>query len=218
MKATLTVLAAAGALALGGCSASDEPQDPEPSATTSATVQDPNLNENAGCELVTAKERSGLLGSKVDTVTQADARDKGTQCRWQSDKGLIQVTDLAATEWAKTLPDLVANMEKSAQIKEKSDREQLDAAKKLLKGADSFDGKQACAAFTTLAELGGDPKGTNATVSYVPIDAQTVGISAQQCTGGRLTSIIVTKPDLKQSKAFERRVLSVLKSAHRRAV
>jgi hypothetical protein len=213
MRSTLLAVAAVTALALGACSSTEEPQTEETSE-----VQDPNLNENAGCELLTAKERSRLLGSKLDSVAQADARERGVQCRWQSDKGLIQVTDLQATEWAKTLPDLVANMEKSAELTDQGDKDQLEAAKKLLDGAEDFNAKQACEAFTTLAELGGEKPGTTTTVTYVPIDEQTVGLSAQQCTKGRLTSIIVTKPDLKQSKAFERTVLKALKAAHRRAV
>lgn len=217
-RAGSALVAAAALVALSACSSSDSEPKAEPSSTASTEKADPKLNESAGCKLLTAKERAALLGSTLDAITASDAKTNAVQCRWDSDKGLIQVTDLAAQDWAKTLPNIVAEMEKSADLKSATDKAQLAKAKKLLEGAKSFTGKQACEAFSTLAEIGGDKAGTTTTVTYLPISDTTIAISAQICTGGRLTSLVFSTPELKKSKAYERKVTIALKAAHKRAV
>lgn len=211
-------LAAVAVLALSGCSSSDDEPTSDPSASATDEVVDESVDENAGCELLTPADREKLLGSKLDAVDSADARRGASQCRWASDKGLVQVTDLAAEDWAKTLPDIVAQMEQSADLGGADGKAQLVEAKKLLDGADSFTGKQACAAFSKLAEIGGDQAGGSTTLTYLPISETAVGISSQTCTDGRLTSIVFSTPDLKESKKYERRVAAALKAAHARAV
>lgn len=205
-------------LAVAGCSSSDEAPKAQPSSTASNEKVDPKLDESAGCKLLSPADRAKLLGSKLDVVVASDARAGAVQCRWESDKGLIQVTDLAAEGWAKTLPNIVAQMEKSADLQKPADKAQLAEAKKLLTGADSFTGKQACRAFSKLAEIGGEKAGTSTTLTYLPISDGVVGISAQTCTGGRLTSLVFSTPELKKSTAYERKVRTALKAAHKRAL
>lgn len=211
------VLAAAMLLALSACSSSDEEPADDPAPSASEEV-DENLDENAGCKLLTAKDREKLLGSQLDAVASSDARRGASQCRWASDQGLVQVTDLAAEDWAKTLPSIVAQMEQSADVGDPASKAQLAEAKKLLAGADSFTGDEACQAFSKLAEIGGDKAGTTTTLTYVPISETAVGISSQTCTGGRLTSIVFSTPKLKKSKQLEGRVADALDAAHRRAL
>lgn len=213
-----TALAVTALLTVVGCTSSDDEPKADPTPTATDEVVDESLDENAGCELLDADDRAALLGSNLNAVAAADAREGAVQCRWASDKGLIQVTDLAAEAWAKTLPEIVAQMEQSAEVQDADGKAQLAKAKKLLSGADSFTGKQACEAFTTLAEIGGDKPGTTTTLSYLPISEEAVGISAQTCSSGRLTSLVFSTPKLKESKAYERKVAAALKAAHARAV
>lgn len=213
-----TAVLAAALVALSACSSSDDDPQSEPSASASSEVVDETVDENAGCELLTAAERKRLLGSPIDAVAGADARESASQCRWTSDKGLIQVTDLAAEDWAKTLPDIVAQLETSTDLGDADSKAQLAEAKKLLDDADSFTGDQACAAFSKLAEISGDRAGTSTTLTYLPISETAVGISSQTCSGGRLTSILFSTPGLKKSKKVERRVAAALAAAHERAL
>lgn len=221
MRRHLAAAAAGVAIVLlSACSSSDSDPSSSPSSSSSSSDSvDPSVDESAGCALLSAPERAALLGSKLDAVVASDARKGAVQCRWSSDKGLIQVTDLAAEDWAKTLPDIVAQMEQSTDLQNAKDKAQLAEAKKLLKDAESFTGDQACKAFSRLAQIDGSVQaGTNMTVTYLPITEDSVGISAQICTGGRLTSLVFSTPDLKQSKQYERKVKVALKAAHARAL
>lgn len=212
------VLVATALLSVAACNSSDDEPKSEPTSTASNEKVDPKLDESAGCTLLNGSERAALLGSKLDVVVAADAREGAVQCRWSSDKGLIQVTDLAAEDWAKTLPDIVAQMEQAADLQKAEDKAQLAEAKKLLAEAESFTGKEACSAFSRLAAISGDKSGTTTTLNYLPISEDAVGISSQTCTGGRLTSLVFSTPELKQSKKYERKVAVALKAAHKRAL
>ena len=208
--AALTLLAACS----GSGSSSDDSAaktSPSPSAST-APVED-----SAACTFLTAEDRQLLAGSAVDTVAASSPFQDGSgQCRWQESEALIQVTTLPAKEWAKSLPKVVTQLESSADLKTDSDKADLARAKKLLTGAASFTDAQACEAFTTLAELGGEKKGSTTTVTTVPITDSASGISAQTCTGGELTSIIYSVPGLTESEQVDKTLTSVLKSAQKR--
>lgn len=212
------VLAVTVTVSVTACSSSGDEPTSDPTSTASNEKVDPKVDESAGCALLNGSERAALLGSELDAVVGADAKEGAVQCRWSSDMGLIQVTDLAAEDWAKTLPDIVAQMEQTADLQKAEDKAQLAEAKKLLAEAESFTGKQACSAFSRLAAIGGDKAGTSTTLNYLPISEDVVGISSQTCTGGRLTSLVFSTPELKQSKKYERRVATALKAAHKRAL
>jgi hypothetical protein len=209
-------VAALAVVLLAACSGSDD-ASPETSATPSTTASAAPLEDSAACSFLTPEERQRLAGVAVDTVVASSPFTAGSgQCRWQDTSALVQVTTLPAKEWAKSLPDVVAQLESSSELSSAADQEDLDRAKKLLAGAASFTDAQACEAFVTLAELGGEKKGSTTTVTTVPITDTESGISAQTCTDGELTSIIYSVPGLKQSAAVDRTVTDVLTSAQER--
>jgi hypothetical protein len=213
-------VAAAALVLLGACGGPDD-ADPKASATPSATASataPPVDPEQIACKALTAADRAKLAGAAVDEIVAASGTDGSSQCRWQSETALIQVTTLPAKQWAKSLPDVVKQLESSSQLTSGKDKKDLEAAKKLLSGADTFDDKQACDAFVTLAELGGEKKGTTTTVTTVPITQTESGISAQTCSDGTLTSVIYSVPGLKETKQVDRTVTTVLASAHKRAL
>ncbi|KAA1395672.1 hypothetical protein [Aeromicrobium ginsengisoli] len=220
LRAAALTLAAGLTLAAcgGGNGGSDakaaKPSGPTPSATAQATV-DP---KEPSCRFLTSSERTKLAGSPVDTVVATSGTAASSQCRWQSATALIQVTTLPAQAWAKTLPDAVKQLESSGDVKTGTDKKELARAKKLLSGATSFTGKQACDAFTTLAEIGGAKPGATTTITLVPISEAESGVSAQMCTSGEMTSLIYSVPDLKKTKAVEAAVTSALASAQKRAL
>ena len=215
LRGAVAVVAVALLAACSGSDDSSSATSPEPSAASAST---PPVEDSAACTFLTAEERQRLAGSAVDTVAASSPFQDGSgQCRWQESQALIQVTTLPAKEWAKSLPQVVTQLESSADLKSDSDKADLARAKKLLTGAASFTDAQACEAFTTLAELGGEKKGSTTTVTTVPITDSESGISAQTCTGGELTSIIYSVPGLKESKQVDKTLTSVLKSAQKRA-
>jgi hypothetical protein len=210
---------AAAALAvtvLAGCSGSDSGGSSPEASPSAAATPDP-IEDSAACTFLTPAERQQLAGVPVDTVVAASAVREGSgQCRWQESTALIQVTTLPAKEWAKSLPDVVKQLESSTDLSSAQDKKDLDRAKKLLAGAASFTDAQACDAFTTLAELGGAKKGSATTVTSVPITETEAGISAQTCTDGALTSVIYSVPGLQQTAEIDQTVTTVLDAAQDR--
>lgn len=211
-------LTVAAGLSLAGCSGGDgdaKTADPTPSASATQATVDP---KEPACSFLTAAERKKLAGSAIDQVVATSGTDQSTQCRWQASSALIQVTTLPAQEWAKTLPQVVKQLEASGDITTPADKKELARAKKLLSGADSFSGDQACEAFTTLAEIGGAKQGATTTITLVPITEAESGISAQMCTSGEMTSLIYSVPGLKQTKATDAAVTQALASVQKRAL
>ena len=216
LRGAVAVVAVALLAACSGSDDSSSAASPKPSAASAST---PPVEDSAACTFLTAEERQRLAGSAVDTVAASSPFQDGSgQCRWQESQALIQVTTLPAKEWAKSLPQVVTQLESSADLKSDSDKADLARAKKLLTGAASFTDAQACEAFTTLAELGGEKKGSTTTVTTVPITDSESGISAQTCTGGELTSIIYSVPGLAESKQVDKTLTTVLRSVQRRVV
>lgn len=213
---TVAITVAAG-LSLAACGGGSDGKtaDPAPGPSASQATVDP---KEPACSFLTATERKQLAGSPVDTVVASNGTDQSSQCRWQGSTALIQVTTLPAQAWAETLPQVVKQLETSGGVKTTADKNELARAKKLLSGASSFTGTQACDAFTTLAEIGGAKTGATTTVALVPITETEVGISAQMCTSGEMTSLIYAVPGLKKTKAVEVAVTSALESAQRRAL
>ena len=209
----------AAGLSLAACSGGDsdaKAADPTPSA--SATPQATVDPKEPACSFLTAAERTALVGSAIDQVVARSGTTASSQCRWQASSALIQVTTLPAQAWAKTLPQVVRQLEASGDVKTADDKKELARAKKLLSKASSFTGKQACDAFTTLAEIGGAEEGATTTITLVPLSEKDVGVSAQMCTSGEMTSLIYSVPGLKKTKAVDAAVTKALAAAQKRAL
>ncbi|MCW2830366.1 MAG: hypothetical protein JWP31_1058 [Aeromicrobium sp.] len=219
LLAVLVLVAAAivaAVAAVGG--GSDDDPGASPSATSSASTPPAIDAGQKACSLLTSGERTRLAGSAVDDIVAAAGRSGSSQCRWQSDDALVQVTTLPAEQWAKQLPDVVAQLESSGTLTSADDKDDLARAKKLLDGIDSFTGDQACAAFETLSEIDGSPPGTNTTVTALPITETEAGLSGQTCSAGTLTSIIYSVPGLSVTPKSEAALKTALKAAQKRAV
>lgn len=216
LRAVAVAVAGLSLAACGGGGGDSKAPDPTPKAspTAQATV-DP---KEPACDFLTAAERKKLVGSAIDQVVATSGTADSSQCRWQASSALIQVTTLPAEAWAKNLPSVVKQLEASGDVTSAADQKELARAKKLVAGADSFSGKQACDAFTTLAEIGGAKKGATTTITVVPITEAESGISAQMCTSGEMTSLIYSVPGLKPGKRVDAAVTTALAAAQKRAV
>jgi hypothetical protein len=216
----LVPIAAAALVLLSACSGSDSDSDgsqPAASATPSASATPAPVDaDQVACKLLTGSDRQQLAGTKLDDIVAASGTAGSSQCRWQSTDALIQVTTLPAKEWAKSLPNVVKQLESSSDVSSEADKKDLAKAKKLLSGAATFTDAQACKAFTTLAELGGDAKGATTTVTSIPITETESGISGQTCSDGELTSVLYSVPGLKQTDAIDATVTTILDRAQKR--
>ena len=209
--------AVASLILLSACSGGSD-SAPEASATPSPTATAAPIDtEQIACKLLTAKDREKLAGTAVDDIVAATGTDGSSQCRWQSDVALIQVTTLPAKEWAKSLPAVVEQLESSSDVSSSEDKKDLADAKKLLEGAESFTDAEACEAFVTLAELSGGEKGGTTTITLVPISESESGVSGQTCSDGELTSVIYSVPGLTETPEIDATVTTVLASAQKRA-
>jgi hypothetical protein len=215
----LVPLAAASLVVLSACGGGSDNAEPKASASSSPTptqTAPPVDPEQISCKLLSAADRAELAGKAVDDIVAASGTGPSSQCRWQGADALIQVTTLPAKEWAKSLPKVVDQLESSTDVSSEADKKDLAKAKKLLAGAATFTDAQACEAFTTLAELGGDEKGATTTVTTIPITETESGISGQTCTDGELTSVLYSIPGLKESEAVDAVVTKLLDRAQKR--
>lgn len=214
----LVPVAAASLVLLSACSGgSDDDASSSASSTPTPSATPPPIDANqVACTLLSASDRSQLAGTPVDEIVSASGTGGGSQCRWQAASALIQVTTLPAKEWAKSLPDIVQQLESSADISSASDKADLAKAKKLLAGAATFTDDQACDAFTTLAELGGGREGATTTITTIPITETESGISGQACSGGDLMAVLYSVPGLKETKDIDATVTKVLERAQKR--
>jgi hypothetical protein len=214
---TVAITVAAG-LTVAACSRGSDPKAADPTPSASASPQATVDPKEPACTFLTASERKELVGSSIDTIVATSGSANSSQCRWQASSALIQVTTLPAQAWAKTLPQVVKQLESSGDVKTAADKKELARAKKLLSAASSFTGEQACDVFTTLAEIGGAPDGATTTIAVVPITDAESGVSAQMCTSGEMTSLIYSVPALKKTKAVDAAVTKALASAQKRAL
>lgn len=216
----LVPVAAASLVLLSACSGgSDDDASSEASGTptpTASSTPAPIDASQVACALLSASDRSQLAGTPVDEIVSASGTGASSQCRWQAASALIQVTTLPAKEWAKSLPDIVKQLESSTDITSASDKADLAKAKKLLSGAATFTDDQACDAFTTLAELGGGRKGATTTITTIPITETESGISGQACSDGDLLAVLYSVPGLEESKDVDATVTRVLERAQKR--
>lgn len=211
---TTAIVISAGVLA--GCGGSGD--EPSPDSTTPTPSAAPR---SLACALLTAEERRELTGSAVDEVIPSRPPGDTEQCRWVGDRGdraptFVQTITSPADVWAQAVPDVLDNYERTGDITD-DDRREIEEAKRLAAMGSDLSPDQACALFTTMAEIGGAPQGSNFTVSYTPIVDQ-LAASAQICTSGTFTSVLISKPDLEQSSELDQAMTEAVQTAHDRAV
>ncbi|MBC7633876.1 hypothetical protein [Aeromicrobium sp.] len=192
--------------------------DGKPSASPSPSSATPSA-----CALLDAKEREALAGAPVDTVTPIESAGDGAgsgggaQCRWTSGGRLVQASTLTAPQWAETVPMAIDRLEKSGARISADDQRQIDRSRSLLKSAAGLTEEQACSLFSTLAEIGGAPKGSDTLVSYTQLTPKVLAVSAQTCRGGVFTSIVDAGPQLKQTDQLTKAAGVAVAAAHTRA-
>lgn len=124
---------------------------------------------------------------------------------------------MAAPKWAESVPAVIDRLESSGAKISAEDQKQIDEASGLLKSSKGLTDEQACSLFSTLAEIGGAPAGSDTLVSYTQLTDKVLAVSAQTCRGGVFTSIVDASPGLKQSDDITKAAGVAVAAAHTRA-
>jgi len=196
-------------LVLAGCGSSDD-------GTAGSDGSDDAGPES--CRLLSDAEVAELA---AQPVTQSRASTVGAlpACRYMvenSDK--VQVIDVPASEWARELPALLDQVERSGVVKDPATRDKLAAVREQLGATGALDDDAACAMFADLLEIQGLPAGEDRIVNFVPTREEPQGINGQTCTDGVYTSVQLQSDDLGDAQAAAVRVETALEAAHRASV
>jgi len=207
------------AFALTGCGNDGQAaRATSPSAAPSAP-SDPSPSEPDACELLSADEVADLAGKRV--VGPAEPRLVGglPVCKWPvEDDGFVQVGSLSAADWAQGLPQLLRMMEDAGLVEDADGKRQFQQMRDLVETNETLTPTEACAAFSTMLELQGQPVGTQVMVNVIPNNEAPIGMAGQMCSAGRFTTVTVANEAGLTKPLPGQKVVSALKLVHRRGL
>lgn len=187
------LVATVAVVLLSACSASDESESKRPEAETSSVekTDDSPSGSTGPCDLLTTEEAELLVGTPT-AEPRLDPTSEVPTCEWEvKPKGMISVMSMDATEWAQTLPEILAS---SSSLKlGAEDLQQLEDAAELIETGRDVTPEKACSLFSDMLELQGQRPGTIGIVSAGPSREDAKYLNAQVCTEGRFTSLVVAK-------------------------
>ncbi|HET9420188.1 MAG TPA: hypothetical protein VFO49_03555 [Nocardioides sp.] len=104
----------------------------------------------------------------------------------------IQVIQVPAEEWARTLPDLIDELLESDVIDDPAQRRKLEQGREMITSDDQLTPDSACELFTTLVvSLQGLEKGARSIVNVLPDPQSPLAANGQACSDGSYTSVQV---------------------------
>ncbi|WP_185448695.1 DUF3558 family protein [Kribbella qitaiheensis] len=219
----MRILIAALALALvTGCSSEDTSTPRSESTPTVTPRSSPAVLSSStaapdACDLLTASEIAPLM----DDAGQAKPGLKGglPNCQWESPDGrFVQVVGIDASEWARSIPEIVRALQASGQFSDAENMRKLRAAAKLVEAGQDLDAHEACSLFSQMVELQGQPPKTSLAVSVLPTRANPKAVSGQMCSVGTYTSVMVADAKGLNGPLPINGVTAMTKLAHRRAM
>ena len=200
------VVACLATLALGLSACGD---DGEPKGESK-----PESTKEAICSVLSSQERAELVGTAVDEPAGAASDYPDFSCRWRSaasEKTIVQVASAPVSQWVDTLPAVLDQVQNLPSLSKKDKRE-LAKAEKLLDSG-KVDDAEGCGIFSLLAEIGGFPKGSKTSVSYLDSGPSPL-VAAQHCDDGWFSSVAFTYKGNRQ-RAGTAAAAAVLKIAQR---
>jgi hypothetical protein len=130
----------------------------------------------------------------------------------------VQVVGIEASEWARSLPEIVRALEASGQFSDAENMRKLRAAVGLVEAGQDLDPHEACSLFSQMLELQGRPPKTSFAVSVIPTRSDPKAVSGQMCSVGTFTSVMVADAKGLDDPLPIDEVAKVIKLAHRRAI
>ena len=202
---------------LTGCGGDDEPTTTEtsPAATASSSSATP---EEGACDLLSAEQVTELAGEDLGDGRETSIAGELPVCQWGELGSVgVQAGRVDASEWARSLPAVVAQLEASGLVDDDLNAQRLEDAAALVASGETIAPDRACELFSDLAEIGGQDPGARVSISLVPSSADPQAISAQGCRDGVYSTVLVTRPGLSDSLAdvgpVQRALVSVARSS-----
>lgn len=188
------------------------------SASPSDEVQPEPAADDKVCALLESDEVAAVLPDAA--AEPAPALTGGIlSCQWPSEAGTyVQLMSTRASEWSRALPGLVAQLEAGGVITSQKALSKLRAGARLIERDGAVDDQMACDLFSRLLELQGQRPGTHHIATIVPTRDDPQGVTAQICTGGQFTSVMVADPAGLAAPLPVEQVVRAAQLAHRRAL
>lgn len=200
-----------GAMLLAGCASvtggDASPAGEAPSAADSGSgieapetpdgVETPETPSAAtACALVEADQVTALAGQPLDgpRLGKVAGDDGIPACVWGDPAGTtVQVSRVPAEEWAEQLPEVLVQLEATGMVDDAENTRKIREASELVATGETLDAGQACAMFSTMLEISGAEPGQTGTVNLVPSREAPQALTAQSCTDGVFSSVLVIK-------------------------
>lgn len=222
-NSAVRILVAAMVLALViGCSSTDDKSSPPAAESTPTAAPKPTPTAKSAsapdaCDLLTTADLAKILEGAGDP--KPGLTGGIPNCQWADANGrYVQAVGIDASEWVRSLPDIVRALEASKEFSDAENLRKLRAAAKLLESGDKIDSREACSLFSQMAELQGRPPKTTFLVSVIPTRADPKGISGQMCSVGTFTSVMLADTTGLEDPLPVDAVGNATKTAHRRAI
>lgn len=229
-----TLLVLASLLVITGCSASggqagsaSSPQPAPASATAPASTTPaaaPSTAPSADaagadpCDLLTAEELA-VLGATEGMTAKPGLTGGIPNCQWPFPDGrFIQLVATSASEWARSLPEVMRMLDQSGIIVDQEQKDRLKAGQELVERGGRLDPDEACDLFSLMLELRGGPPGQQHTVNIIPSPEDPQAVTAQMCSGGRFTSVMIASSQGLAEPLPGQQVVDVVQAVHRRTL
>jgi hypothetical protein len=209
-----------------GCSSTDTSSPPaestptaapKPAPTATATATPASVTAPDACDLLTTADIAKLLKGAGDP--KPGLTGGLPNCQWaDSDGRYVQAVGIDASEWARSLPEIVRALEASKEFSDAENLRKLRAAAKLLESGDKIDSHEACSLFSQMLELQGRPPKTTFALSVIPTREDPKGISGQMCSVGTFTSVMLADTTGLDEPLPVDAVGNAARAAHRRAI
>ncbi|MFI5429750.1 hypothetical protein [Aeromicrobium sp. UC242_57] len=176
---------------------------------------------SASCS--TEPARRDLAGTTVNTRVDVEGATADYSCRFGTEPNLargplVQVQSLPAERWASEVPKLIDQLRSSGNPLATTQKDKLDAALRLVGDGTDVDPAIACDIFVNVAAANGATDDASRVVSVVEVSPGVSAVSAQTCTDQRVTSVVLSGPDVAGSPAEQDAALTALDLAHEAAV
>lgn len=175
------------------------------------------------CALLSEKARSDLAGTPINTQLDVAGPTADYACRFGNDPVLaagpvVQVQSLNASLWARDVPEVIAQLRASGNPLAQTQKTKLDAALRLVGDGKDVDPAIACTVFVDVAIANGATEDPTRFVSLVEVAPGVAAVTAQTCTDERMTSVLLTGPEVTGSPAEQDATLAALDIAHETAI
>ncbi|HMM93627.1 DUF3558 family protein [Phycicoccus sp.] len=221
------LLVLAGLLLVAGCSAGDGGATPSESGTTgpgpsSSAAPSASGSSTAAasdpCSLLTAAEVARIAGGTGQSAEPGTLAGQPI-CQWKGAGDTVaQVISLRASDWAASLPQVIAGVKSAGAGSDPEGLARLEKASGIVERGGRVADGEACGLFSDLLTIGGQAPGSDRSIQAYPSSKDAQSLTAQLCTDGRFTSLAIVSPSGLTTPLPLDEVSAAAASAHQRSL